>query len=358
MLHQMLPISNKFVCVCEKYGLGRPHSVSKSTWYQHLQQASTEEEKTRMRVAEALHTYDNTVQDLSLPEQRDDQSVASGSSLPPSSRRAAAIQTLAKRARENQDTRHVGRRKCAQTTSMDQSQSNQQNHCSDNMDITMGDDFDNLIDDVCMPSNNFANPNEPPDDFADQNEPPIPDNNQHIPPDDFADRNEPPVPDNNPHIPPDDFADQNEPPVPNNAPEGDGHQQEYQFVLHRQPRPNIDVEALAQMAVLPKMKETMDYILTLNNASLEDPIAKLDDTALERLRNPPQEPVVIDSPSIRHSISSYLALEHASQEAYNRIQRSTKLNFAGAADVDDILSFYNVEKLIAQYTGVESPSRA
>ncbi|KAG2348889.1 hypothetical protein BDR05DRAFT_973113 [Suillus weaverae] len=108
------------------------------------------------------------------------------------------------------------------------------------------------------------------------------------------------------------------------------------------------------MAVLPKMKETMEYILALRNASLEDPIAKLDDTALERLRNPPREPVVIDSPSIRHSISSYLALEHTSQEAYNRIQRSTKLNFAGAAGVDEILSFYSVEKIIAQYTGVES----
>ncbi|KAG1736156.1 uncharacterized protein EDB91DRAFT_1022677, partial [Suillus paluster] len=98
----------------------------------------------------------------------------------------------------------------------------------------------------------------------------------------------------------------------------------------------------------------MDYILALKNVSLEDPIAKLDDTALERLRNPPREPVVIDSLSIRHSISLYLALEHASQEAYNRIQRSTKLNFAGAAGVDDILSFYSVEKLIVQYTGVES----
>ncbi|KAG2337362.1 hypothetical protein BDR05DRAFT_895382 [Suillus weaverae] len=76
------------------------------------------------------------------------------------------------------------------------------------------------------------------------------------------------------------------------------------------------------MAVLPKMKETMEYILALRNASLEDPIAKLDDAALERLRNPPREPVVIDSPSIWHSISSYLALEHASQEAYNQIQRS------------------------------------
>jgi hypothetical protein len=37
------------------------------------------------------------------------------------------------------------------------------------------------------------------------------------------------------------------------------------------------------MTVLPKMKETINYILALRNASLEDQIAKLDDAALERL---------------------------------------------------------------------------
>ncbi|KAG1887490.1 uncharacterized protein F5891DRAFT_988221 [Suillus fuscotomentosus] len=113
-------------------GWGRPHSVSKLTWYQHLQQASTEEEGARD------HIIDNTIQDLFPPEQQDDQSAASGSSPPPSSRRAAPIQTLAKRARENTDTRHIGRRKRAQTTSMDQSQPSQQSHYSDDTDITMG----------------------------------------------------------------------------------------------------------------------------------------------------------------------------------------------------------------------------
>ncbi|KAG1824210.1 hypothetical protein EV424DRAFT_1346125 [Suillus variegatus] len=195
------------------------------------------------------HIIDNTIQDLSLPEQQGDQSVASGSSLPPTSRRAATIQALAKRARETKDTRRVGRRKRAQTTSMDQSQPSQQNHHSDDMNITMGEDFDNLIDNVPMPPNNFADPNEPSDDLADRNEPPVPDNNnQHLPPDHFAGQNEPPIQDNYPHIPPDHFVDQNEPPIPNNAPEGDEHQQEYQFILHRQPRPNINAEALAQMA--------------------------------------------------------------------------------------------------------------
>ncbi|KAG1893096.1 uncharacterized protein F5891DRAFT_1196818 [Suillus fuscotomentosus] len=84
------------------------------------------------------------------------------------------MQTLAKRAHKIKDTRLVGRRTCAQTTSMDQSQPSQQNHHSDELDITMSDDFDNLIDDVPMPPNNFA----------DRNEPPVPDNHPCIPPDD------------------------------------------------------------------------------------------------------------------------------------------------------------------------------
>ncbi|KAG2745631.1 hypothetical protein P692DRAFT_20741214 [Suillus brevipes Sb2] len=291
----MLPTSNKFICVCQKYGLGRPHSVSKSTWYQHLQQASTEEKKARMH----------------------DQSVASGSSLPPSSRRAAAIQTLAKRARKNQDTRRVGRRKCAQTTSMDH--------------IVHHDDF---VD----PNDPPVPDNDPPESADPDNDPPVPDNDPPVP------DNDPPVPDNDPPVP------DNDPPNPPNPP----NEPQYQYVLQRQPQPNIDVDAMAELAKLPKIKETMEYILALKNATLEDPMAKLGDDALERLRNPPQGPITIDSPGIRHSISMYLALEHASQEAYDRIMRSTRRNFTEADGIDDLLSFYRVERLIAEYTGVES----
>ncbi|KAG2062574.1 hypothetical protein BDR04DRAFT_986151, partial [Suillus decipiens] len=96
----------------------------------------------------------------------------------------------------------------------------------------------------------------------------------------------------------------------------------------------------------------MEFILLLKNASLDDPISKLSDDALDRLRNPLQGPINIDRPGIRHSISMYLALEYASQDAYNRIQRSTMRNFAQKNE--DILSFYAVEKLISKYTGVES----
>ncbi|KAG0701436.1 hypothetical protein DFH29DRAFT_990075 [Suillus ampliporus] len=121
---------------------------------------------------------------------------------------------------------------------------------------------------------------------------------------------------------------------------------------HRQP-PNINIEALAEIAILPKIKDTFTFILALKNASSEDPVARMNDEALERLWNPPHVPLEINNLGIRHSISMYLALEHASQDAYNHICRSTMRNFAGAAAVADVQSFYNVEKLISTYTGVE-----
>ncbi|KAG2347660.1 hypothetical protein BDR05DRAFT_868798, partial [Suillus weaverae] len=104
---------------------------------------------------------------------------------------------------------------------------------------------------------------------------------------------------------------------------------------------------------LPKIKEIMDFILAIRHALLDDPIAKLSDDALERLCNPPQGPIIIDSPGVCQSIPMYLALEHASQDAYNHICRATAQNFTGADGVNNLLSFYSVEKLISQYTGVE-----
>ncbi|KAG2348651.1 hypothetical protein BDR05DRAFT_874324, partial [Suillus weaverae] len=80
---------------------------------------------------------------------------------------------------------------------------------------------------------------------------------------------------------------------------------------------------------LPKIKEIMDFILAIRNTSLDDPIAKLSDDALERLCNPPQGPIVIDSPGVCQSISMYLALEHASQDAYNHICRATAQKMSG-----------------------------
>ncbi|KAG1866996.1 hypothetical protein C8R48DRAFT_599867, partial [Suillus tomentosus] len=265
----------RFFCVCTKYNHGQPHEVSYTSWYRHLNEATTEEEKQKMHTAKAFG-----LEALTIPD-------------PP----AQASGKLAKRARESADSqRFVGRRKRAKTVQPEQ-----------------------VV---------YDDPPLPPDD-----EPPLPpDDELPLPPDD-----DPPLPpDHDPPLPPD-----HEPPP-------------IELILARRPRPNIDVDNLAQRAVLQKMKDSMEFVLALKNASLDDPLAKLSDDALDRLRNPPQGPIIIDSPGVRQSISMYLALEHGSQEAYNRMRRATMRNFEGANGAEEILSFYNVEKLIRQHTGVES----
>ncbi|KAG1720844.1 hypothetical protein EDB19DRAFT_1646843 [Suillus lakei] len=95
----------------------------------------------------------------------------------------------------------------------------------------------------------------------------------------------------------------------------------------------------------------MEFILALWSASLSDPVVKLDKEARSNLRNPPCEPLDITNPIIRHSISTYYALEHSSQSAYEHIHSSTACTFP---DTDEMPSFYRIEHMIAEYTGVES----
>ncbi|KAG1847252.1 hypothetical protein C8R48DRAFT_547524, partial [Suillus tomentosus] len=245
----------KFICICSKHNFGRPHTILRTTWYEHLQQAETTEEKTRMQAARH----------------------GTNEAAPSATRRAAIAQELAKRSREISDAKRVRHRKRA------------------------------------------------------RNDQPISDEREPLPPQDDQpiedDRIVPPAPDDQP------IPDEHEP-----LPPQDDLAHQYEIDFERRRKPNVD--------------DAMEFILLLKNASLDDPISKLLYDALDRLRNPPQGPIDIDRPGIRHSISMYLALEHASQDAYNRIQRSTMRNFAQGNE--DILSFYAVEKLISKYTGVES----
>ncbi|KAG2110325.1 uncharacterized protein F5147DRAFT_690109, partial [Suillus discolor] len=44
----------RFLCVCTKYNHGQPHEVSYMSWYCHLNEATTEEEKEKMQTAKAF----------------------------------------------------------------------------------------------------------------------------------------------------------------------------------------------------------------------------------------------------------------------------------------------------------------
>ncbi|KIM56828.1 hypothetical protein SCLCIDRAFT_29257 [Scleroderma citrinum Foug A] len=119
-------------------------------------------------------------------------------------------------------------------------------------------------------------------------------------------------------------------------------------------RPVIDIAALAETANLPLMHRTMDFILALKTASLDDPAAQLTDNARKRLRNPPGHVISIEDWGTRFSISTYLALENSSQAAYNHVCKAAKRDFSDSHCIDTLLTFHNVEKIIALYTGVVS----
>ena len=40
--------SMEYICLCRKHNFGRPHPVSKATWYRHIEEANTEEEKQHL----------------------------------------------------------------------------------------------------------------------------------------------------------------------------------------------------------------------------------------------------------------------------------------------------------------------
>ncbi|KAL4070798.1 hypothetical protein J3A83DRAFT_4093701 [Scleroderma citrinum] len=97
----------------------------------------------------------------------------------------------------------------------------------------------------------------------------------------------------------------------------------------------------------------MQFILTIRDSCLTDPVAKLDKNALKWLCNPPCTPLMIESLGIHHSISIYLTLKHSLQSAYKAVCNLTQCNFASAPGVNDMLTFHSFESHIATYTGVK-----
>lgn len=115
----------------------------------------------------------------------------------------------------------------------------------------------------------------------------------------------------------------------------------------------IDINHVSELTVLPKLQQTWDFIKIVRDASFRDPIAKMTDAMLDRLHNPPQQPIQIDNPGVKHSLTVYLELEHASQCAYDGVIKSTQRSFLQAKGVKECLKFGTVENLLAAYMGIE-----
>ena len=55
------------------------------------------------------------------------------------------------------------------------------------------------------------------------------------------------------------------------------------IAYNRRRPPNVDLEELSRVTVLPKLQQTMAFIIAIRNASFEDPMAKMTNAMLTRL---------------------------------------------------------------------------
>ena len=143
------------------------------------------------------------------------------------------------------------------------------------------------------------------------------------------------------------------PPPPPPSPSNHHHQENCCIAYQRRTQPQINIPHLCELVIIPKLKETMDFVSALSTATLTDPVAKFGPKAWEHLCNPPCQPLQINNAGHHHSILIYLATEHSSKDAYEKICWSTARNFSGAPGIEDLLSFHKVESLITELTGIE-----
>ena len=60
------------------------------------------------------------------------------------------------------------------------------------------------------------------------------------------------------------------------------------ITYQRHTHPQINIQHLQKCVVIPKLKETVEFIFALSAATLEDLVAELSPQALGHLQDPPQ----------------------------------------------------------------------
>ncbi|KAF8558285.1 hypothetical protein OG21DRAFT_1494075 [Imleria badia] len=304
----------------------QPHLLSDTTFYRHLAEAE-QDERNRVLLFKPLPLDSarraTDSRDLEAEEDPSEQAGPSTGTFQ-YARRVKTERALLKRARETPDALHrVGKRKCARTVQVPERVKRE------------------TPPRYPSPSESLRSQRSPsPDDQPDVFDHPGSAN-------DFFRLSSPVVqdPPNLPQIAQQDH--ENHPEPPNDPDPQRRHGEAWNIVYDRRRHPFIDLEALSRSAVLLKIQETLEFVNHVRNASFEDPIAKATPTMLARLRNPPEAPIQLNDPGIRHSISTYLALEHVFQAAYERVIKSTKQNFPGAPGAKSCLKFQAIENLIA-----------
>ncbi|KAG2029435.1 hypothetical protein BDR03DRAFT_1018391 [Suillus americanus] len=218
---EQLNNAGRCMCVCKKYSV--PHVVSIATWYRHLHDAGMQDEKECIQTGRALRG--GSLQPPShIPGSAT--GITSGSathnvSEPPNIHSNVAMDVLPHTNQQDDDAAwRIG--------------------CCKHARITETEPVDHVNQDEILP----------------------PDDNPYLPDD----------------IPPHshDFF----PWHPSSPPDRRTPSPPAIDTEHR-PRPNINIDAHAESAVLPKIRETFDFIVALKHASLDDPISKLSDDAIE-----------------------------------------------------------------------------
>ncbi|KAI6148866.1 hypothetical protein BKA82DRAFT_3929868, partial [Pisolithus tinctorius] len=83
--------------------------------------------------------------------------------------------------------------------------------------------------------------------------------------------------------------------------------------------------------------------------SLDDGVALMGED-LDRLRNPPKEPLRVDDQYTELALSMFIALEHSSESTYEKIRQAIQKCFPDVG----LPSFHQMKRLLANLSGVTS----
>lgn len=98
---------------------------------------------------------------------------------------------------------------------------------------------------------------------------------------------------------------------------------------------------------LEEAKITLNFIQKLRDAKLNTKLEPLDNTFLERIRNPPTTLPEL-GPDQRLSINLYLSITNASEATYNDVRQAILCRYPDSK----ILSHYQAKRLITDLTGI------
>jgi hypothetical protein len=113
--------------------------------------------------------------------------------------------------------------------------------------------------------------------------------------------------------------------------------------------PNVKLDFEAAQSSVAEIQVPLLFIKALKNVGWSD----IDPGIAAQLKNPIEETPSVEDADHRFCLETYLLTQNASQETYDQIVKSYCRCLVTLGQDPDILSFYQVEKLVRDLTGVE-----